>query len=76
MGGRIGEIILLLIILLLLFGPDKLPKIGKALGDSLHEFKKASSPPTEDQNLTTASRTASVKIHRKSSARRRSKKTR
>ena len=72
MGGRIGEILLLLIILLLLFGPDKLPKIGKALGDSLHEFKKASSPPTEDQNLTTAS----VKIHRKTSIRRRSKKTR
>jgi sec-independent protein translocase protein TatA len=72
MGGRIGEILLLLIILLLLFGPDKLPRIGKALGDSLHEFKKASSPPTEDQNLAISS----AKIHRKSSVRRRSKKAR
>jgi sec-independent protein translocase protein TatA len=70
MGGRFGEILLLVIILLILFGPDKLPKIGKALGESLHAFKKASSPPTEDQTVT-----ASAKGHR-SSIRRRSKKAR
>ncbi|NLZ39160.1 MAG: twin-arginine translocase TatA/TatE family subunit [Firmicutes bacterium] len=44
MGGRIGtqELILILIVVLLLFGPQKLPEIGKALGKGIREFKKAS----------------------------------
>ena len=35
------ELILILIIALVVFGPSKLPDIGKALGKSLNEFKKA-----------------------------------
>ena len=60
MGGRFGELLLLLILALILFGPDKLPKIGQALGASLHEFKKASNPqgesqaPQNQQMMTTA----------------------
>ncbi|HHV18658.1 MAG TPA: twin-arginine translocase TatA/TatE family subunit [Thermoanaerobacterales bacterium] len=44
MFGKIGlgELILILIIVLIIFGPKKLPEIAKALGNSLQEFKKAS----------------------------------
>ncbi len=35
------ELILILVIVLILFGPGKLPEIGRALGKGLSEFKKA-----------------------------------
>lgn len=37
----IPGLILILIVALLIFGPSKLPEIGKAAGNSLREFKKA-----------------------------------
>jgi len=36
------EIIVIFIIALIVFGPRKLPEIGKTLGKGLSEFKKAS----------------------------------
>lgn len=41
--GNIGipGLILILIIALIVFGPSKLPEIGKAVGNSLKEFKNA-----------------------------------
>jgi len=41
--GRIGigELVLILVIALVLFGPAKLPEIGKAVGKGLREFKNA-----------------------------------
>lgn len=35
------ELLLILIIALIVFGPGKLPTIGRALGKSLREFKEA-----------------------------------
>ena len=42
--GSIGtqEIIIIFIIALIVFGPRKLPELGKSLGKGLSEFKKAS----------------------------------
>jgi TatA/E family protein of Tat protein translocase len=42
--GSLGtqEIILIFILALLVFGPRKLPEIGKTIGKGLAEFKKAS----------------------------------
>lgn len=37
----IPGLVLILIIALIVFGPAKLPEIGKAFGSSLKEFKKA-----------------------------------
>ncbi|HLR66274.1 twin-arginine translocase TatA/TatE family subunit [Virgibacillus alimentarius] len=37
----IPGLILILILALIIFGPAKLPEIGKAFGSSLKEFKKA-----------------------------------
>lgn len=50
MLGNIGwsGLILILIALLLVFGPSKLPEIGKAFGRSLREFRKATHEMTED----------------------------
>ena len=44
MFGSIGmpEMIIILVIALIVFGPRKLPELGKSLGRSLNEFKKAS----------------------------------
>jgi sec-independent protein translocase protein TatA len=35
------EIVLIAVILLVLFGGNKLPEIGKSLGQAVKEFKKA-----------------------------------
>lgn len=42
--GNLGmpELILILALALLLFGPQKLPEIGKQVGKALGEFKRAS----------------------------------
>jgi|HigsolmetaGSP11D_1036233.scaffolds.fasta_scaffold44400_2 sec-independent protein translocase protein TatA len=45
-----GEILLILIFALFIFGPKKLPEIGRAAGKTLKEFKNAlegKSSPTE-----------------------------
>jgi len=43
MLGNIGvsELILVLLVALVIFGPGKLPEIGRALGKSIGEFKSA-----------------------------------
>lgn len=38
----VRELILILVVALIVFGPRKLPEVGKAIGESLNEFKKAS----------------------------------
>ena len=38
----VPELVLILVIALVVFGPGKLPEIGKAVGKSLREFRSAS----------------------------------
>lgn len=43
-------LIIILVIILILFGPRKLPEIGSAVGKTLAEFKKATNDILEDDN--------------------------
>ena len=44
MFGSIGmpELLIILVIALIIFGPRKLPELGRSLGRSLSEFRRAS----------------------------------
>jgi sec-independent protein translocase protein TatA len=44
MFGSIGmpELIVIFVIALIIFGPRKLPELGRSLGKSINEFKRAS----------------------------------
>jgi sec-independent protein translocase protein TatA len=43
-------LILILIIALVIFGPSKLPEIGRAFGNTLKEFKKATNDLVNGDN--------------------------
>jgi sec-independent protein translocase protein TatA len=45
-----SELILILVIALVIFGPKKLPDIGRALGSSIKEFKKATKEILGDED--------------------------
>jgi len=47
------HLIIILVIILVVFGPGKLPQLGKAVGDSMRDFKKAidHSPDTSTADL-------------------------
>lgn len=42
MLGRVGplELVIILIIVILIFGPSRLPKIAKAAGETLRQFRQ------------------------------------
>jgi sec-independent protein translocase protein TatA len=44
-----GHLIVVLVIVLIIFGPGKLPQLGKAIGDGVRELKRASA---DDQQTT------------------------
>jgi len=43
------HLLLILIVAMLLFGPKKLPELGKALGESIRGFKEAINSSGEDK---------------------------
>jgi sec-independent protein translocase protein TatA len=50
--GRLGfwEILIIVVIALVVFGPKKLPDLGKALGRGIKEFKDATSKMADEIN--------------------------
>lgn len=44
------ELVIILVIALVIFGPGKLPELGKSLGQGISEFKKASEEKTTEMN--------------------------
>jgi sec-independent protein translocase protein TatA len=44
-----GEILIVLVLALLIFGPKKLPELGKGLGRGMRDFKRAVSGDDEDE---------------------------
>ena len=48
MGLRLPEVLIILVVLVLVFGANKIPQLGDALGRGIRNFKKAS---TEDDAI-------------------------
>ncbi|HEU4741065.1 MAG TPA: twin-arginine translocase TatA/TatE family subunit [Meiothermus sp.] len=46
------EILIILVVALLLFGPRKLPELGRSLGQSIREFKKGAQSIREEFEST------------------------
>ncbi len=48
--GRLGtmELVVILVIALVIFGPSKLPSIGKSIGVAINEFKTSMNKVTDD----------------------------
>lgn len=51
-----GELIVILLIVLVVFGANKLPGIGDALGRTIKNFKKASSVDEEEPKAATSAK--------------------
>lgn len=45
------ELLLILTVVLIVFGPDKIPEIGQSIGKSLRKFRQASKELSDDFNL-------------------------
>ncbi len=58
MFGRLGlsELVVILVLALILFGPGKLPEVGKAIGKAIGEFKKGMSDQSADKSDTSPSK--------------------
>jgi sec-independent protein translocase protein TatA len=48
-GVSLWEILILLLVALLLFGPKRLPEMGRSLGKGLREFKDSLSGKDDDE---------------------------
>jgi len=60
--GNLGfsEVLIILIVALVVFGPEKLPELGRSLGQAIREFRKAT------QSITTeVTRVASEEFREK-----------
>ena len=65
MFGPLGfpELVIIFVVALLVFGPRKLPDLGRSLGKSLAEFKRASNElrSTLDDEIRTEERNTALK---------------
>lgn len=55
-GIGVPELLIILVIGLIVFGPGKLPEIGRGLGKTIREFRKVSSGIMEDEPAAATSR--------------------
>ena len=46
-----GSLVLIIVIALIIFGPKKLPELGRAAGNTLREFKNATKGLTDDEEV-------------------------
>jgi sec-independent protein translocase protein TatA len=64
MFGSLGapELLVIFVVALLVFGPSKLPELGKSLGEAIRGFKKAASDPEKSPIENVQTKTDSEKI--------------
>jgi sec-independent protein translocase protein TatA len=53
-GGHLPELIIVLVVILIIWGPGKLPDIGAAVGRGVREFRKASAETRDAMRAATA----------------------
>src|SRR5947209_7656057 len=72
-GFHAPELIIILVIALLIFGPKKLPEMGSSIGKSIKEFRKGMSeithPKEEEEEVVKPSTPSYSAIERESVAR-------
>ena len=54
MSLGIPELVVLVVIVLLFFGPSRFPGLGKAVGSAIRGFKKGISSDEEKKNISTS----------------------
>jgi sec-independent protein translocase protein TatA len=47
-----GEIVILLVVALLVFGPKRLPEMGRSIGKGMREFKSSLTMGGDDDDVT------------------------
>lgn len=47
-GIGLTELLVILLVCLLLFGANRLPEIGKSLGEGIREFKRSLKDPSDE----------------------------
>jgi sec-independent protein translocase protein TatA len=54
--GRLGlpELIVILIIVIIIFGANRLPELGKGIGSAIKNFKNATTDPDEATSTTSS----------------------
>lgn len=45
-----AELLVILLLALVIFGPGKLPQLGRAVGQSVREFKESLNPTRQEQS--------------------------
>ncbi len=53
-----AELLVVLLVALVVFGPRKLPELGKSLGNGLREFRRSTQGLRDDLNITAPAPTA------------------
>ncbi|MET0555689.1 MAG: twin-arginine translocase TatA/TatE family subunit [Vicinamibacteria bacterium] len=48
-GLGVGEIVLILVILVVLFGASRIPELGKGIGEGIRNFKKGMKGDEDDK---------------------------
>lgn len=61
-----AEVILVLLIALIVFGPGRLPEIGQAMGKSIREFRDATSGITDEINRELQATEQAARVESKS----------
>lgn len=77
-----GEILIVLVVIVLIFGANRIPQLGDALGKGIRNFKKSSgvgaddaidvTPPREPDRIAGAARTGAPQADRSSADSKRS----
>ncbi len=52
MGLRLPEVLIILVVLVLVFGANKIPQLGDALGKGIRNFKKSSREEDDSIDVT------------------------